>query len=215
MRGSMKLSWIPAFAVAGVALAGATGADAQTPPPDSTVAAQSAAPRPLAVSWTSDRRDFVVGDIITILVDEMTVASADKSDANEQNRDTRARFEAAFKAATTSSGGGGTFGTGWDASSRERGQSRRQDRFTTEFSVRVTGVEPNGVLKIEGTRTLLLDGQEQQVTLSGFLRPQDVSTRNLVDSWRVAEANFAYASNGDLGQPKKSIFAKILGIIWP
>jgi flagellar L-ring protein FlgH len=212
----MKTSWIRTLAVAGVALATATGAQAQTPPDSTPPAAQPAAqPRPLAVSWTSDRRDFVAGDIITILVDELTIASADKSDANEQNRDTRARFEAAFKASDMSQGGAGSFGSGWDASSRERGQSRRQDRFTTEFSVRVTGIEPTGVLQIEGTRTILLDGQEQQVTLTGFLRPQDVSTRNLVDSWRVADANFAYASNGDLGQPKKSIFAKILGIIWP
>jgi flagellar L-ring protein FlgH len=212
----MKMSWIRTLALAGVALATAAGAQAQTPPDSTPPAAQPAAqPRPLAVSWTSDRRDFVVGDIITILVDELTVASADKTDANEQNRDTRARFEAAFKASAMSQGGAGSFGSGWDASSRERGQSRRQDRFTTEFSVRVTGLEPNGVLQIEGTRTILLDEQEQQVTLTGFLRPQDVSTRNLVDSWRVADANFAYASNGDLGKPKKSIFAKILGIIWP
>jgi flagellar L-ring protein precursor FlgH len=212
----MKRSWIRTLAVAAVALSGATGAQAQTPPDSTPPSAQPAAQaRPLAVSWTSDRSTYVVGDILTILVDELTIASADKTDANEQNRDTRARFEAAFKASGTSSGGGATFGTGWDASSRARGQARRQDRFTTEFSVRVIEIEPSGVLKIEGTRTLLLDGQEQQVTLTGFLRPQDVSTTNLVDSWRVADANFAYSSTGDLGKPKQSILSRIIGIIWP
>src|SRR5690606_4820086 len=158
--------------------------------PDSTRAAQDAAAtrRPLAVSWTSDRRDFVVGDIITILVDELTIASADKSDIDENDRRTRASFEAAFGTGTSKSGGSGGFGTGWDRESRVRGQAGRQDRLTTEFSVRVVNIEPNGVLAIEGTRTIMLDKQEQQVTVTGFVRPQDVTPRNVVDSWRVADA---------------------------
>ena len=208
--------WIRGLAVAALTLTTAAAAHAQTPP-DSVRPAQdtTVTRRPLAVSWTSDRRDFVVGDILTILVDELTIASADKTDLDEQDRRTRATFEAAFGTAGATSGGSGGFGTGWDSESRTRGQARRQDRFTTEFSVRVIDVEPSGVLKIEGSRTILLDKQDQQVTVTGFVRPQDVTPRNVVDSWRVADARLAYASNGSMGKPKQGILAKIIGIIWP
>jgi len=207
--------WIRTLALAGMALTGTARAQAQTPPDTTRPAQETAVARPLAVSWTSDRRDFVVGDILTILVDELTIASADKSDIDERDRRTRATFEAAFGTGAVKSGGSGGFGSGWDSESRARGQARRQDRLTTEFSVRVIGVEPNGVLGIEGSRTILLDEQEQQVTVTGFVRPQDVTTRNVVDSWRVADAKLAYASEGSMGKPKQGILAKIIGIIWP
>jgi flagellar L-ring protein precursor FlgH len=212
----MNRNWIVASMSAALLAGGAADVRAQTPP-DTTRPAQDtvAVRRPLAVSWTADRRDFVVGDILTILVDELTIASADKSDVDEQDRRTRASFEAAFGTATSKSGGAGSFGTGWDSESRVRGQARRQDRLTTEFSVRVVAVEPNGVLSIQGTRTILLDKQEQEVTVTGFVRPQDVTSRNVVDSWRVADAKLAYASNGSMGKPKQGILAKIIGIIWP
>jgi flagellar L-ring protein precursor FlgH len=212
----MKNTWIRALVLTTLSAGIAGGAQAQTPP-DSTRPAPdtTTARRPLAVSWTSDRRDFGVGDILTILVDELTIASADMMDLDEKDRRTRATFEAAFGASGTSSGGSGGFGSGWDAESRTRGQARRQDRLTTEFSVRVVAVEPNGVLGIEGTRTILLDKQEQQVTVTGFVRPQDVTPRNVVDSWRVADAKLAYASSGNMGKPKQGILAKIIGIIWP
>lgn len=207
---------IGALLFAALLAGGAADARAQTPP-DTTRPAQDtvAVRRPLAVSWTSDRRDYVVGDILTILVDELTIASADKTDLDEADRRTRATFEAAFGTGAAKSGGSGGFGTGWDSESRVRGQARRQDRLTTEFSVRVAAIEPNGVLRIEGTRTILLDKQEQQVTVTGFVRPQDVTPSNVVDSWRVADAKLAYASNGNMGKPKQGILAKIIGIIWP
>ncbi|MGH7507082.1 MAG: flagellar basal body L-ring protein FlgH, partial [Longimicrobiales bacterium] len=149
------------------------------------------------------------------LVDELTIASADKSNFNEQDRSTTGTLDGGFTMSGTGMNGRGGLRTGWDNESRMRGQARRQDRLTTEFSVRVVGIAPNGVLKVEGTRTILIDEQEQKVTLTGLVRPQDVTSRNVVDSWRVADASLAYASTGDLGKPKKGILSRILGIIWP
>jgi flagellar basal body L-ring protein FlgH len=47
------------------------------------------------------------------------------------------------------------------------------------------------------------------------VRPQDISARNLVESWRLADAELLYESTGDLGNPKKGIITRILGILWP
>jgi flagellar L-ring protein precursor FlgH len=76
-------------------------------------------------------------------------------------------------------------------------------------------VEPNGVLKVEGTRVMLIDKQEQKVMFTGLVRPQDITPKNAVDSWRVADAQLAYSSEGDMGKTKRGILSKIIGIIWP
>lgn len=187
--------------------------------PDSTqarpVADTSAVRMPGLGSWTSDRRNYVVGDLITVLIDELTIASADKSNVDSQDRSTRGDLGAGFGSSGSGTSLSGTFRTGMSNDSRERGQARRSDRLTTEISVKVVSIEPNGVLKVEGTRVMLIDKQEQKVTFTGLVRPQDITSKNGVDSWRVADAQLAYSSTGDMGKPKRGILSKIVGIIWP
>jgi flagellar L-ring protein precursor FlgH len=96
-----------------------------------------------------------------------------------------------------------------------RGQARRRDVLTTEISARVTEVDANGVMRIEGTRTISIDKAQQSVTIIGMVRAQDITSRNLVESWRLANAELIYASTGDLGKPKKSMLSRILGMLWP
>jgi flagellar L-ring protein precursor FlgH len=177
----------------------------------SAQAADSAAPkRPGLGNWTTDRRDFKTGDVLTIIVDELTIASADKTNLDQAGRGTNG---------TLSGGTGGSltdvvFRTRLDNESNVRGQARRRDVLTTELSARVLSVE-NGLLKVQGSRTLRIDKTVQKLTITGFVRPQDISARNLVESWRLADAELLYESTGDLGNPKKGIITRILGILWP
>jgi len=99
--------------------------------------------------------------------------------------------------------------------STERGQTTRHDRLTSEITVRVVGIEPNGVLRVEGTKRMVIDEHEQEITLSGLLRPEDVPANNVVESWRIADAVISYDSNGKLGSPKGSVLGRILGWLWP
>lgn len=205
------MGWSRKFGLAALLLAaGATGAAAQ-------VSADSAAPqrRPGLASWTTDRRDFRVGDVVTILVDELTIASADKSNFDEQGRSTDGSLAGTFNSPSgTGQRGDVSFRTRLDSESAVRGQARRRDVLTTELSARVVAVEA-GVLKLEGSRTLRIDKAEQRVTITGWARPHDISARNLVESWRLADAELFYESKGDLGKPKKGIFTRILGVLWP
>lgn len=77
----------------------------------------------------------------------------------------------------------------------------------------MTALEPNGALRIEGTKMLVIDDHEQQVTVRGIIRPQDISSLNTVESWRVAEAEVLYATDGNLGQAEKSMLMRLLGWI--
>ncbi|NLG61399.1 MAG: flagellar basal body L-ring protein FlgH [Candidatus Cloacimonetes bacterium] len=202
------------MAVLLLSVLGSASAHAQqnTAPTQATPAAQLPAP----VSWTGDRRHFEVGDIITVLIDEQTIASADRSNVAADDRTSVLALDGGFRAGT-----GGTNGARASvrstnsADSRQRGQARRSDRLAAEITVRVVEVEPNGVLRLEGTKTLRIDEGEQSITLTGLARAHDVSARNVIESWRLADAQIAYTSNGKFAQPKRSLISRIIGILWP
>jgi flagellar L-ring protein FlgH len=180
-------------------------------------AAAAAAPkRPGLRSWTSDRREFAVGDIVTVLVDDYTISSAIKDDQATQRRNRDLGVDVNVRTgpgASTAINGG--VGSNNDASSRNAGEARRENRFQSEMSVRVVAVGPNGLLQIKGTRVVDVDKAKQDVTLTGWVRAQDITVQNVVESSRIADAQLTYVSPGPLGQPKQSILTRIIGIVWP
>jgi flagellar L-ring protein precursor FlgH len=170
---------------------------------------------PTIASWTADRRTFQVGDVITVIVDESTLAVRDRSDAAANDRNTRAGAGGSVRTGSSSGGGNVNVDLGLRTSSSETGRARRQDRLTAEVTVRVTAIEAGGILRLEGSKAMLIDGREQKVTLSGLARPADIAPQNVIDSWRIADASIAYFTDGKLSKPKQGMIAKILGLVWP
>lgn len=187
--------------------------DSLAPPPDST--ARPAQKRPGLGSWTTDRRDFQVGDIVTILVDELTIASADKANTDASGRSTTGNVGGTMTMPGGVNRGDVLFRSRLDNESNVRGQARRRDVLTTELSARIVEVDPSGLLRLQGSRSLHIDKAIQKVTLAGYVRPQDITARNFVESWRLADAELIYESSGDLGKPKRSILSRIIGVLWP
>src|SRR5690606_6908769 len=107
-------SYTRAFVLAAAALCAATGARAQQEPPTAAPPQQAVNPLNAPLSWTGDRRHFQVGDIITVLIDEQTIASADRSNVAADDRTSVLALDGGFRAGT-----GGKIGR---ASCRERGE---------------------------------------------------------------------------------------------
>ncbi|MEO8622105.1 MAG: flagellar basal body L-ring protein FlgH [bacterium] len=166
--------------------------------------------RPTRHSWTSDRREFAVGDILTVLVDESTLASASKgqSASDAQSRDLGLSAPSALPVDLS-------LGTNKGSSSRQSGQATRDLRFRGEMTVRVTKIEANGVLEVKGLRTVDVDKNKQQLSLTGFVRPQDVSPINTVASARIADAQVLYTLSGDLGGTRGGIIGRLVSVFWP
>lgn len=171
---------------------------------------------PSRQSWTSDRRDFRVGDVITVLVDEYTLATANQGTFSSDRRFRDARVGARQTVVPTApSGGGIEFSTANAGESRQRGEAIRQNRFQGEMTVRVLEIDPTGLLRIEGTKVVNIDKNREELVLRGWVRPQDVSSQNLLDSWRVGDAELVYTSKGPLSRPRGGIISRIIGAIWP
>ena len=59
------------------------------------------------------------------------------------------------------------------------------------------------------------EGNKEQIAVKGWVRAQDISSNNLIDSWRVADAEIVYTSSGSLTKAKGGILSKLLGALWP
>lgn len=193
-------------------VAGAGPLHAQKNAPPATAAAVDRG----RASWTTDRVSHQVGDIITVLLSESTLASAEKSQdgSDEQSRDLGV------------DGGGGVgdtkipavdvnVGTDRKASSRQHGDARRDVRFVASMSVQVVSISPAGLLEVKGTREVDVDKSTQQFTLAGWVRPEDVSPRNTLESSRIANARISYRMKGNLGKTRGGIVGRLLGVFWP
>lgn len=197
----------------------APGALAAQITPQGAAAPASAQAQPARVrgSWLSDRRDFAVGDVITVVIDETTRSRAIKGQfgTDEQSRDLGLDVSPPQVGTAPLPSIDAAIGTGKRASSRQRGESQRDVQFLSEMSVRVVAVGPNGLLQVKGTRNVEQDKVKQDFQLTGWVRAQDVSPRNVVESARIADAKLVYHMKGNLGKTRGGLVGKILGAVWP
>jgi flagellar L-ring protein precursor FlgH len=192
---------------------GGRGAAPPPPPPDSL-----ATQPPTRQSWTSDRMRYGIGDIVTVLIDERTAASANLTDNNSETRkkglglDIEPPSQPGAPSASTKV----TMGFDNNGNSRKSGQALRQNEFRSVMSARVIGVSPTGMLRIRGHKLVNVDKNQQDVTVTGWIRPQDITVgSNTVESTRIADAEIDYGQKGALGAARTGILSKVLGIIWP
>jgi len=181
--------------------------------PSAMPPADSAPTRKPPRSWTADRRDFAVGDIITVLVDENTAASANKQTTATDRKSRKMDFDATLPPPAPGKSAG--IESSNNGESRQDGEATRGNQFVGEISVKVVAIGKDGNLQIKGSKTVDVDKNKQVMTLSGWLRPQDVSTTDVAHSSRVADAQLVYTAQGSLGKPKTGIITRVLGVIWP
>lgn len=164
-------------------------------------------------SWLSDRRDFAPGDLLTVLIDEHTLAALNQGDFASARSIRDVGFEAAQNVTGSYPITRAEVGTFNQAESRRGGQSTRQNRFQGEMTVRIISIEEGGALRVEGRKALDLDRASEELVLSGLVRPQDVRGANLVDSWRIADAELIYSSRPL--SPRTGLLGRLLDLIWP
>ncbi len=158
----------------------------------STLPAQAQFNQNNARSLFSDVRAYRVGDAVTIVITEET--QADNSATTTQSAKTDLSLSAGGSSGSTSVDAKGSIGTGNEFNGR--GQTTRNERFRARLSARVTAVEQNGNLKIEGKRTFQLNGENQSITLSGFVRPVDIQSDNSLASSAIMDLTIIYEGDG-------------------
>lgn len=213
----------PLFRAAALPLAllgGAAGLGAQAAPAAPSTAqpapagapAVQAAPVASRAGWFSDKRPLMVGDIVTIVVDEAVNASERQSQNAVSNR--KQEMGLNLNVGTDLAiGPQKGFQSGVNNNSRNTADAGRQGDLTAVISVRVVSIEPSGIAHLKGEKTVGVDGRNQVIQVEGVVRPEDVSSQNTVPSSRIAESVISY--KGKKIGPAKGILGSILSIFWP
>jgi flagellar L-ring protein FlgH len=162
--------------------------------------------------WTSnayrsnlfrDSKARYINDIVTIRVQETTqaVASADaknsKATAASAGFDNLFGLEKAIKELPTVVAGKGS------SSFEGTGSTSRSTTLETNLAARVMDVLPNGYLVVEGKREIHVNNENQNIYLTGIVRPEDISSGNIVASSAIAQMSVRLQGKGVVSQPIK------------
>ena len=75
-------------------------------------------------------------------------------------------------------------------------ETQQRDRLTGRISVQIIEKTDNGNYRIEGTRRLGINGEENLMTITGVVRPQDVMSNNTIYSYNIADSKITYRRTG-------------------
>lgn len=147
-------------------------------------------------SLYSDRKARQVGDIVTVIITESSKAS--KSDETHLSKKIGANgsLSELFRI------GNLPLKVGVDGSSgyTNSGSTTRSGSVDAKISATVKEVLPNGNLKLEGIRNVIVNNDVQTIAITGIVRPEDISADNTVLSIYMADAEIKYYGKGESTQ---------------
>lgn len=152
-----------------------------------------------------------VGDLVTIVVVENTTASARANTAVQKS-----------ESASTTAGVGPLLNFLWPelsasgrTESNAQGNTARAGTLQTRITVQVVETFPNGVLRIEGKRTLKINEETQTLVFSGLVRIRDIRADNTVPSTAIANAEIYFEGKGIVGsRQREGILTRLFKIIF-
>lgn len=76
------------------------------------------------------------------------------------------------------------------------GSTARGGSLNARLTTRVVESLDNGTMRIEGRQKIVINGEEQEIVISGFVRNRDIAPDNTVLSTFVADAEIAFLGTG-------------------
>ncbi|MCC6477536.1 flagellar basal body L-ring protein FlgH [bacterium] len=161
----------------------------------------------VAPSLYSDCIARQVGDQLTVLIIEnsLATASARTNTKGEYDAEASAGGTGALDFIPLLSGSGST-----KSEHKGTGSTTRQGTLRASRVTRVVEVLPNGDLRIEGQKSVVINGEKQLTILSGTVRQQDITPSNTVTSDLIGDAEISYKGKGVLANTERpGFFARI------
>jgi flagellar L-ring protein precursor FlgH len=164
----------------------------------------------------ADLRARRVGDVLTIKVIENAEALKSASTKTSRDSSLSASVTSFFGAPLTVAGlkpeAAGSMKNDFEGS----GTTQRKDTLVATLTAKVVDVLPQGLLRVEGYREVIINHERQYIILRGVVRPEDVGTDNTVLSSAVADAQIAYSGSGVVSDKQKpGWMGRILDHVWP
>lgn len=160
-------------------------------------------------SLFSDHRAHAVGDVITIIINESSSAKRVGSASNKKDASTSLEDGTSLLTFINALSGSSSDSFAAD------GSLSNTNKVTGRITVKVVEVQPNGQLMIQGTQTIKQNTDEQKITITGVVRPDDVTPNNTVLSSNVADATLKIEGKGPIaGKQRQGIFTQIFNFLF-
>lgn len=195
-------------------------ANAKFPPVFDAAPARTAATRSL---WDArggdlfrDARAARVGDLITV-----AIAINDRATfGNSSDRSRQSTWTTAADGTTSSPlyTGKGDASVNVKSTSDTKGVGNidRSEKIQLSVAAAVTEVLPNGNLLISGSQEVRVNFELRELTVSGIVRPRDVSRDNTIAYDKIAEARISYGGRGRITEVQQpALFQQIVDLIKP
>jgi flagellar L-ring protein precursor FlgH len=204
-------------------LAGSRAVAMPMPPPNLEPTQANSLWRPGARSFFKDQRAGRVGDIVTVVIDINDRASLDNTTERKRDNGESAEIPAfggleqklvdllpdgadADRLIDLSSG----------SSSRGEGSVDRSEDVELTVAAVVTDVLPNGNLVIAGKQEVRVNYEVRELTVTGVIRPEDISNANRIKHVQIAEARISYGGRGQLTDVQQARYGQqIYDILFP
>jgi flagellar L-ring protein precursor FlgH len=161
-----------------------------------------------AMSLFSDQKANRIGDAITIIIVEASTASnnAETTTGRSSNMGLEGSLATGGKSSSSVTGG---VKTNNDFSGS--GTTKTTGMIQTKLSATIDSVYENGNLRIKGSRRIVINDEEQTITIRGIVRTSDISASNTVYSTNISEAEIIFAGDGAINSSQKpGLFAKLI-----
>lgn len=151
-----------------------------------------------AANIYKDRIAMDIGDIVTIIIVERSNASQQASTETSQNSFVGAGpglgiFEFVK-----------TFQLKYDDKNGADGMTTRQGLLNARISAQVIDRQPNGNLVLRGRKTIMINGENQDIEITGIVRKDDIRFDNTVESIYMTDVEIRYTGQGTVGDKQKT-----------
>jgi flagellar L-ring protein precursor FlgH len=193
------------------------------PRPEPLVRQANSLWRPGARAFFKDQRASRVGDILTV---DITIADEAKIN-NETSRSRKASEDADLSNFLGYEGSLGKVlpeavdpaslvSLGAAGSTAGKGSVNRKEEIKLKVAAIVTQVLPNGNLVVRGSQEVRVNFEVRELTVTGVVRPEDISALNVVNHTQMAEARISYGGRGQLTDVQQPRYGQqIYDIVFP
>ena len=158
-----------------------------------------------------DQRAGKVGDILTVQIDIDDSAKTTNSTSSSRTSGLKAGVPH-FLGLESSLGkilpGGFDPANALETNSKSTnagaGAVSRAEKISLTIAAVVTSVLPNGNMVIQGTQEVRTNSEMRQLTVSGIVRPEDITSSNTIKHTQIAEARISYGGRGDISRVQKT-----------
>jgi len=148
-------------------------------------------------SLFSDYKAARVGDAITIIVVESSQASNKAETAT--GRKSGIGFSGSGKVGPSPLPPA-DFSLGTTNNFKGSGSTKSSGMVRTKISAIIDSVMPNGLLSIKGSRKIVINGEEQKISIKGVVRGSDIRSDNTVYSYNISDAEIIFDGSGAISR---------------